>query len=420
MPNLTFLEIEPDSLTFKPDKLFKKKLNLKKLRILNVFAYEVTNASSVFEFFVMNLPENILTEFSARFHERDYDNVKCKEFFRYFCSTQRLIKKLNILFWDYFQYIVDGIKFLTLDELTLHGGEEVTKMIIKSQKNLKKLTFSFMELYESDFEEISKLPKLEFLKIEDELNEYNNYTAKSFELLGNSKSLKELSIEVSIENFYPNFAALKLDSLEILHAELYATADFIQNVSENFPNLKVLKAGSNQKLNLFAKFFPKLEKLSTTFNNTLWFCEMDTGIRHDNLRELDVEIYEYRTNFKVDANLSAILAIYPKLEVFKFHGSSLLLKSSENFFTEKSNIKNFKLSNVPVIECLKVLESMKSFAKKGKIFELSLSFRHDELKERETSEKIKESFRNQFKVVNESINEYYKMSYYKIVKKTEL
>lgn len=377
----------------------------------------MTNGSSVLEFFLLYLPDNLLTEFSAYLRESEAGNARAKVFFRYFCSNQRSIKKLKIDL-EYEDYFVDGIKLLSLDELTIANSvEKGVKPILEHQKRLKKLTFETMNLCENDFEEISKLLTL---KLEDEC--WFTQEICNFKLLKNLKNLKELNFGIDLvqNNFYGEFCALKNDSVEILRIPGHSSADYFENISINLPNLKILQVDDSiQKLNLIAKFFPRLEKLSVEYQKSFLICEFETGIVNENLRKLSLEVDDdFCENNEPD--FSTIFNIFPKLEDFEFECKSLSLKSSkkffENFFDKKPKLKIFKLSRVPVKNCLEVIESLKIFTENHEIFELGLCFNHEISSERESFEKIENIIENQFKVVEKEINEYHKMSFCKIVK----
>jgi hypothetical protein len=396
MPNLKVLDLfmgDGRRCKFYVDQKFKKKLHFKHLRSLVLAICEVRDGLAVLEFLLHYLHENTLTEFYARSRhdQTEVANTRCDLIFQHFCSNQRSIKKLAIdLEWE--DYFVDGIKFLTLDELKIiYGDEYVVDEVLRSQKKLKKLTFHTMNVSESYIKEVSKLSKLESLNLDKQC--YFNDHIRNFKLLENLKHLKEFKMNIINirESFHIEFSKLKLNSLEVLKIPGNACSDFFEKISENFPNLKKLEVEeSSQKLNLFAKYFPKLQKLSVAYPKYSWLLECDTRIVHENLRELKLEILYGH----IDKNEPKLLGIF---EIFP-------------------NLISIKLSRVPVEKFLDLKENFKIIAQKVQKVEIGVSFRHKDSSEREKFEKIKKMFERQFKFVKEEINVITLVSTYKMIK----
>jgi hypothetical protein len=223
---------------FNVDKKFPLKLRLNDLRALDIHVGVEDDKSKgcysdVFGFFIDYLTENCLSEFSVRINNiydyleeseeeesnEEHDDkieVNGDKVLHQFLSTQRSIKKLEIDL-EIDSDLVEGVKLLSLDELTVIRAKAGVPKLLESQKELKILKYRRQPVRKECFEAMSTLSKLEILSIWDCTL---NGNIRGLQLLKDLKNLKEIEFARWQRNveipFFFEFSKFKLDSLQSL------------------------------------------------------------------------------------------------------------------------------------------------------------------------------------------------------------
>lgn len=416
MPNLSFLKIEtPDS--FKIDENHEnaegleniKKLNLKSLQV--DFTFE-TNL----KFFLLFLNENSLIDCKIFISERrEVDREAIKELFCKFFLAQKSLKNLQLHADP--EFFEDAVKTLDLNELIIHSEKPDRFMnIIKNQPQLKKLSIQRDPISFELLEEISKLSLLESLEVI--IEDLGSDPVEFWKFFGNFKNLKEFRInpvigpeEIFNIPFFNNMRFAKIDSLKKLKIPGYLPAEFFHEISANFPNLKELEVRiTGPKLNLLAKYFPKLEKLSVVGGNISELTELDTGIVGKNLKDLKLEILSPKEcDVECFQKFVETFKIFPNLE----HLNVCQLSWSDLFKNHKilfekilklKKLKSLEISRIPIQNCLEIVDELKILASKlesAKIILSSLFYRNLTVEERGNLNIFKETLKKYYQIMED-------------------
>lgn len=200
--NLGFKDAEISSYEDQKRTKFEENINLSNLKCLKVESY----GGSLIEFFAKFLKQNSLIKFSNNAGNAS-DTQSIKENLQIFFSNQKLIK--NFKTESSFDFIGDGIKFLTLEKLkTSYKKSKNCETLIKNQIKLKKLKLLGEPLGPEFFEEICKLSELEML----EFKVNDDSLTENWENLEKLEKLKKLKLNTILKKFHSlkNFLNLRV------------------------------------------------------------------------------------------------------------------------------------------------------------------------------------------------------------------
>lgn len=395
MPNLTKITINTDKSiwideivdsTQDPKRAkIDKKLNLKNLKSLFI----KSSLEGVFEFFSSFLPQNLITKFSVQQTKGNfsfYTNIHISKSLVNFFANQNTIETLSIKS-EYLE-LQDGIKNLKLNELRISTDLKIN--LPQTQPQLKILKLRTRSLKSEDFETICKFLNLEVLHLS--ILDFENVSLDNWALLENFESLNELEIHGDFYRAtrkFSLFLSAKNNSLEKLTLpDVEFDGNFCREVARNFPNLRSLNIKrQTQKLNLFAKYFTKLEKLSISIRKLSLVTELDTGIFGINLKELQLNVGSYadentfqriKREENFDKNLE-IFKIFPNLELLEikvfvniFPDSCESVKKFLKEVSKLQNLKSFYIDFLPLENFFKISEDLIKFAEKIETIKINL------------------------------------------------
>ena len=309
---------------------------------------------------LMKLPENVLQELNL-FNV----NIEC---IHPFLHRQATVKILSIT------GNLDDINFLKnfrLIKLKL-VGPKTRKLaeIFNSQPDLMSLKFTTdkeTEYDENVFEEIVKLQQLETLDVPI-LNTFSHRSVRSVNRLRNLKKLSiscnDLCVQSLISSSIPS-----LQQLDINFEEFIPVA-FIETLSQNIPNLKVIKfRGSlvTNFLNDIPVFFSKLESLWLINVESFFVNILNLRTSHDknsNLKHLFVVNHDRKVVICTN-DMIRFIKMFPKLETLvltKF--IEIQLSDLETILRNLPDLKEIVIDSKSIKSTIKVMSLIGIHGKK--------------------------------------------------------
>lgn len=396
MPRLEFFGYNSYEIKVEETSKCKNSKRIKlsdELKLPKLQSIHAIPSSSVLEFFTNFLPPNSIVEFSCN---KWCSNTTLNDLRKFF-KTQKSIKRIET---DR-EEVYKALDVLKVEEIVVQYN--VDKIQLKNLPALKSIKFGTLCNMKT-FKEICKLQNLESLHINGNNDSYE-LSDLDFKLLVNLKKLKKLkNLREGFKNFNLN-QNIKWNSTSFeFMQELIIPWNKIDTteVLECFPNLKSLRVQTSLKLNSFAKFMPKLERLRVFYRKTedddadydddsdfeyerrIEVFEVETGIVHENLKDLIIEMNEVADFWEYGEEFLELNEVFPNLELFmlKVEQTGLFDRTTDiiipedkmlalNFFemfNKLKNLKNLFIRSIPlhffVSTFEEIAEELKKLARK--------------------------------------------------------
>lgn len=360
------------------------KLNLPKLKRLELEDCD----PFIVDFFAQALPSNVLRE--LRLCGINVARDSLKTFIAGQSSITDLDAKGDFSDPETFQQVkLTRLRCILIENESPSTQRIFLKTLIKSQPALVTLDtfseqdYSFTYVNDEVFEEITKLQKLEKLRMN--IDGISPEGIKGFAKLGNLKTFETKTNRDSSLEVFRELSLLQKLPLENLILHLWSfeiPAQTYQQFGQNY-QLKSLTItlGTWHKINFFTETFPTLESLSVRFgeaNNTVEFSKVyiDDNQLHLNIKSLNFKFWG--RELMNDAMFFRMLKSFPNLESLQVHS---MFPCSASFIRSLagnlSNLKVLKLSAIDVKNNEKfapeTIESFKELRKKLYFCSLSLS-----------------------------------------------